>query len=136
MSYPIDNYIYVRSNKETYNEIVSLLLNENRTETTYEKFWPIPEGADKQQWYEENYGCTKGVYADADEEKQTISFTTNFDPSVRIIERLAQLFPTVRFEHCYEESYDEIRDMIDTYENGILVNREVERVYDDDEDEE
>ena len=135
MSYPIQNYIKVISEKETFESIVALLIDEQKEETTYEKFWAIPDGLSEREnyeWREENYQCTKGIYADRIQ--QAISFETNFYPAVRIIEYIACLFPEARLEYGYDQSDDEEHEIFDVYENGILVSREDTIItYDDEE---
>ena len=139
MSNPISNFIRIKSDKETFENIVNILIDEERAETTYSKFWPAPEGMSERKEYEwrmENHQCTKGVCASVDRTEQTIWFETNFDPAALIVKRLAKLFPEARFEYGYETCDDDWHDLFDVYENGILVHHEDEIHHEDLEDEE
>ena len=138
MNNPIENTVTIISNKDTFEKIVSLLIDEENGETTYEKFWPVPEGKDKN----DIYNCTKGIYAGVDREKQTIDFTTNHMPAVLIVERIAQMFPEAKIEYAYDLYDDEVHEVFDVYEKGILISREDEIIdfeeedFEDEEDDE
>ena len=137
MSNPISNFIKVVSSKETFENIVNILIDEERAETTYSKFWAAPEGLSEREAYEwrmENHQCTKGVCADVDRNEQTIWFETNCDPAALIIERIARLFPEARFEYGYTIEDDDEHDMFDVYENGVLILRRNEIHHCDDEE--
>ena len=139
MSNPISNFIKVVSNKETFENIVNILIDEEREETTYSKFWPSPEGLSEREEYEwrmANYQCTKGVCTIVDHNEQTIWFETNYDPAVLIVKRIAQLFHEARFEYGYTIEDDEVHDMFDVYENGVLIHHEDEIHEDEEYDEE
>ena len=141
MSNPICNNMFIKCKKETFKEIVMILIDEDNEETTYSKFWSMPEGMDKAQeseWQESNYGCTKGICAFADYEKQEIFFETNHTPAVRIVERIAQMFSETRIEYGYD-FYDRdfrFHDILDIYENGILIDRDDTIESDEDEEDE
>ena len=139
MSNPISNFIRINSSKETFESIVNILIDEERNETTYSKFWPAPEGLterDEYEWRMENHQCTKGVNATVNRDEQSIWFETNCDPAALIVERIAHLFPEARFEYGYTVEDDEEHDMFDVYENGILIHHEDEIHHCDWDDEE
>ena len=77
MSNPISNYIKIESSKEIFETIVSLLIDEEKDETTYYKFWPAPEGLTEREEYEwrmTNHQCTNGVCAIVNERVSSGSF--------------------------------------------------------------
>ena len=137
MSNPISNFIKVVSGKETFENIVNILIDEERAETTYSKFWAAPEGLSEREEYEwrmENHQCTKGVCADVDRNEQNIWFETNCDPAALIVEHIARIFPEARFEYGYTIEDDDEHDMFDVYENGVLILRRDEIHHCDDEE--
>ena len=141
MSNPICNEITIKCEKETFKKIAMILIDEEKGETTYNKFWNMPEGLDEMQayeWREENYGCTKGIFADVDYEKQEIFFETDHTPAVKVVERIAQLFPKTRIEYGYDFFDQDFRyhDILDTYENGILIDRDDTIESDEDDEDE
>ena len=132
MSMPIDNYVKVISSKETFNCIVSVLIDEEEKVTTYNKFWQVPEGTDAFDTYQ----CPRGIFATANRRKQCITFCTDYYPADLIIERIAQIFPDTRIEYGYDRYGDDylVHDMFDVYENGIRILRQDEPIiFDDDE---
>lgn len=139
MSCSISIYLRINSNKDTFETIANLLVDEVREETTYSKFWPTPEVLSEKEDYEwrmANYQCTNGIFATVDRAKQTIWFETNFDPATLIVERLAKLFPDAGIEYSYDVYDDNTHEITDTYENGTLVDHqdvvlEEDEVYDD-----
>lgn len=127
MSNYINNRIYIKSDAETFQNIVNLLIDKEKDETTYEKFWPMPDGLDARQayeWREANYGCTKGIECGLSNKQQWIEFSTNFDPAVKIVERLAQMFPAAEMEHSYSTEDDDY--WLDYYKNGELTQHKVD----------
>ncbi len=129
MSWPIDNYIHVKSDKKTFENIVNMLVDEKNDITTYEKFCTAEEI--------KAFDVTCGHFIIVDLGDQSIRFITNFDPAVPIVAKLATLFPEATFEYGYERADDKVHDMFDIYSGGELVRREdVVETWDDDEEDE
>ncbi len=116
MSWPISNYLVIKSNKETFKTILNLFVDLKSDTTTYEKFC-TPEEI-------KAFDVTRGISITLDQKAQSIDFITNFNPAVPIVEKLAKLFPAVNFEYDYELLDNEEHEVFDIYSNGVLVSRE------------
>ena len=140
MSWPIPNFMVIKSSKKTFKQIAELIdKNDRESHTNFDAFIPEPKDLDVQtliNWHEENWGCAwDGLYLTIDEKEQTIWYETNSDPSDKVVAAIAKKFPDARIEYGYEKADDDEHDIFDVYSNGILVSHEDKIVTWNEEDE-
>ena len=124
---PINNDLEIKCSKETFKEIVKLLIDEKTGITTYNKFWSIPEGIDPEQeyaWWLYNYECPIGIMAFADYKKQTLFFETIKIPAVKCVEYIAKRFPDATIKYGVDYEGFGKHEIWSIYKNGILATRD------------
>lgn len=111
------NYLYIEGNHNTLKEIIRLVKSD-KSMFDFEKIVPMPgyiyqgilgqkekELYGENNWYDwsvKNWG-TKWNSVDAELYDEEFYFLTAWSPCEPVIETLAKLFPTMRFEYTFEE---------------------------------